>query len=205
MGSSATYLDPIIVPLIKGESVLDVGCGWGRWGNLIHTNYWEAGLKVPPIVDGLDAFEENVKRCLKLPCYRKVWHQVLPSLLSGKWDTVLASEIIEHIEQEKVEDVIQLLENAAQKRIIITTPNWSYIRDQGGSNNPFEAHLSYIPRDFFRKRGYNIIGAGFGNPCNRFVQKLLRFKSTLAFTLQSVSRIFPSFGVMIVAYKDIKN
>ena len=48
MSSSPSYLDPIILPLIIGESVLDVGCGYGRWGNLIQSNFWEAGLSSPP-------------------------------------------------------------------------------------------------------------------------------------------------------------
>jgi hypothetical protein len=41
----------------SAETVLDVACGYGRWGCLIRSNFWEAGLSRPPDVDGMDAFE----------------------------------------------------------------------------------------------------------------------------------------------------
>src|SRR5438552_1358311 len=96
MSSSASYLDPVVLPLIVGESVLDVACGYGRWCHLIQSNYWEAGLSQPPVVDGFDAFEPNVAHCRRSGCYRKLWQQTLPSALDGTWDTVLACEVIEH-------------------------------------------------------------------------------------------------------------
>jgi len=204
MSSSATYLDPVVIPLIKGETVLDVGCGWGRWGSLLSTNYWEANLKKAPIIDGIDVFSENVERCKKLFYYNNVEQKQIPCKLNQKWDTILACEIIEHIPQKKVFETIELLENSAKKRIIFSTPNWPYIRDQGGSNNPYEAHLSYIPKEEFIKRGYKILGAGFGNPDSRIVMKLLKyFGPKLKQNLQSLSRIFTSWGIAIVAYKDI--
>ena len=128
MSSSATFLDPVVVPLIIGETVLDVGCGYGRWGGLIRSNFWEAGLATPPFVDGLDAFEPNVSLCVSSGNYRRVWLQQLPGPIDGRWDTVLASEIIEHMEQRDVPAVLDTLEGAAKKRVIITTPNAEYNR-----------------------------------------------------------------------------
>ena len=72
MSSSPTFLDPVIIPLIVGETVLDVACGYGRWGNLIQSNFWEAGLNKPPEVDGFDGFLPNVEFCSNKNCYRKV-------------------------------------------------------------------------------------------------------------------------------------
>lgn len=206
MSSSPSYLDPIILPLIAGKTVLDVGCGYGRWGHLIQSNFWEAGLVSPPQIDGFDAFLANVEFCANYGCYRDVWHQTMPSPLSNAWDTVLACEIIEHIEQKYVEEVMDILEGSTKKRIIISTPNWPYYRGGGETKvgfNDFEAHLSYLSRDFFRRRGYKIVGAGFGNPKNTLVRIVKKLNVSWEIALQSVPRVLPILGETLVAYKDI--
>ena len=205
MSSSPTYLDSIVIPLIAGGTVLDVACGYGRWGNLIQSNFWEAGLSKPPIIDGFDGFLPNVELCNQHNCYRHVWHQTMPSLLSGNWDTVLVCEFIEHLEQKNVEEVMDILEASANKRIIFSTPNWLYYRGGGETItgfNDLEAHLSYISRDFFRNRGYKLIGAGFGNPTNLLVRGIKKFKFSWESSLESIPKVFPSLGESIVAYKD---
>jgi SAM-dependent methyltransferase len=205
MSSSPTYLDPIIIPLIMGKTVLDVACGYGRWCHLIQSNFWEAGLKEIPIIDGLDAFESNVEYCKQKNCYRQIWQQKLPSPISGRWDTVLACEIIEHIEQERVEEVINLLEDVATKRIIFSTPNWPAFRPGGDTiigYNDYEAHLSYVSRDFFRKKGYKVIGGGFGNPDNLLTRGVKKLFPEWSKSLDSIARILPILGNSTVAYKD---
>lgn len=205
MGSSPSYLDPIILARVVGDTVLDVGCGLGRWGSLIESNFWEAGLTKPPQVDGFDAFLPNVEFSSKKSCYRTVWHQVMPSPLKGKWDTVLACEVLEHIDQEHILEVISSLESATSKRIIFSTPNWPNYRnghDTVCGFNDREAHRSYISRDFFRRRGYQLIGANFGNPEQLFVRAANKLRLSWAF--HTLPRLFPSLGETLVAFKDIK-
>jgi SAM-dependent methyltransferase len=204
VSSSPSYLDPFVLPLIVGESVLDVACGYGRWCHLIQSNFWEAGLAAPPAIDGLDAFEPNVEYCRRAGCYRNVWTQTLPSALEGSWDTVLACEVIEHIPQEQVEEVVELLESVARRRVIFTTPNFPALRggvDTLVGHNDYDAHLSYVPRSFFKDRGYELRGAGWGNPRNALVR--VTSKLRLASSLHSVPRAFPSLGESIVAVKDV--
>jgi SAM-dependent methyltransferase len=204
MSSSASYLDPVVLPLVVGDTVLDAGCGYGRWCNLLQTNYWEAGLERPPIVDGFDAFAANIEHCRSSGNYRELWQQTLPGSLDGVWDTVLACELIEHLPQEAVEEALDQLEHAARRRIIVTTPNAPALR--GGAEtilgfNEFEAHLSYVPAETFRRRGYKLRGAGWGNPQSRVVRLGTRLR--LAATLQSVPRNFPALGETLVAVKDM--
>ena len=204
MGSSPCYLDPIVIPLIRGSTVLDAACGLGRWGNLIRTNYWEAGIDCPTI-DGFDAFEPNVRICQATQCYRKVWQHRLPNPIDGKWDTVVACEIIEHLSEQDARRAVEMLEKVAARRIIFTTPNFVYlrgVRETADGFNPDEAHLSHIPRSWFKNRGYKISGAGWGNPESSLVRLLggLRVRGVRA--LSGFPQIFPSLGYVYVAHKD---
>jgi len=38
--SSDPKLVPYILPLVEGSTVLDVGCGRGKWGYLLKVDYW---------------------------------------------------------------------------------------------------------------------------------------------------------------------
>ncbi len=206
MSSSPCYLDPIILPLIKGPTVLDVACGYGRWGQLIQTNFWEAGLSQPPVVDGIDGFEPNVSRCAALGVYRTVSFHLLPALLTGKWSTVLACEIIEHLPESMIASAIDSLEAVAEKRIIFSTPNWNYLREGGETLegfNELEAHLSYVPRSYFEKRGYTIIAAGYGNPRNFVVRILNRLRLRSGRLTRILPELHASFAAAYIAYKDI--
>jgi 2-polyprenyl-3-methyl-5-hydroxy-6-metoxy-1,4-benzoquinol methylase len=204
LSSSPCYLDPVVLPFIRGDTVLDVGCGYGRWGTLIHTNFWEAGLRAPPLVDGFDAYAPNVDLCAQHRDYRRVWQQELPSVIEGKWDTVLACEVLEHLRQEDVQEVVNLLESVARERVIFSTPNFPDFRPGAetivGFNN-FEAHRSYVPRQFFRQRGYRVVGAGFGNAPNPLVRGLTRLG--LASSLYSTTRLVPYLADAIVAVKTV--
>jgi SAM-dependent methyltransferase len=193
----------VVLALLVGETVLDAGCGVGRWGALIRSNYWEAGLAAPPAVDGFDAFEPNVELCRSGGAYRSVWQQQLPSPLEGSWDTVLACELVEHLEQDAVAEAVAVLEAAARRRVVFTTPNAPDFR--GGSDtvagfNEFEAHRAYVSRSFFRSRGYTLRGAGFGRPGGRIAPRVKRLAGSQ--TLNSLSFAVPALGESIVAYKD---
>ena len=203
MSSSWSYLDPVVLPLLVGETVLDAGCGLGRWGALIETNYWEAHLPVPPVVDGFDAFEPNVEHCRKRGAYRHLWVHRLPQPLERDWDTVLACEVLEHLPPEQVEETLDVLERAARRRVIVSTPNSQCPQD--GSDtivgfNKLDAHLSYVPRERLRRRGYALLGAGFGRYNSRLALGAERLG--VREMLVSVPRRIPTLAESVVAFKD---
>jgi 2-polyprenyl-3-methyl-5-hydroxy-6-metoxy-1,4-benzoquinol methylase len=205
LSSSPTYLDPVVIPFIRGTSVLDVGCGYGRWGTLIHTNFWEAGLREPPVVDGVDAFAANVEFCQRHGYYRHVWQKKLPAPLEGEWDTVLACEFLEHLPEQDVDDVADLLESVAREQVIFSTPNFPAFRGGGDTIvgfNEYEAHRSYVSRDFFRRRGYRLLGIGVGNPRRPLGRLVTLLKLTSS--LYSTTRLLPRFGETIVAVKNMR-
>jgi 2-polyprenyl-3-methyl-5-hydroxy-6-metoxy-1,4-benzoquinol methylase len=203
VSSSWSYLDPVVLPLLVGETVLDAGCGLGRWGALVESNYWEAGLEAAPAVDGFDAFEANVEHCRRRGTYRRVWQQTLPSPLEGTWDTVLAIELVEHVAEDHLAHVLDTLEGTARRRIVVSTPNSLLLRpgsDTPVGFNPYEAHLSYAPRKVFEQRGYRVRGAGFG----RYNSRLARTAKRLGVrsSLTSLPRRLPAIAETIVAVKD---
>ena len=210
MGSSPAFLDPVVLPLVKGDCILDVGCGWGRWGTLLKFNYFEWGLSEPPIVDGIDAYPPNVENAKTLNVYRDLFTTTVPcDLKKGIYTTVLASEILEHLAEEQVERFLESIEAAATQRVIITTPNFECIRDGSDSFlgfNEFDAHKSFITPQFLQKRGYTIVGAGFGNRrtllarCVGKILGILRIKNSPAFCFLSYS--VPALAHTTVAYKD---
>jgi SAM-dependent methyltransferase len=204
VSSSWSYLDPAVLPLLVGETVLDAGCGIGRWGALIESNYWEAKLPRPPVVDGFDAFAANVEQCRRGGSYRNVWQQSLPSPVEGTWDTVLAIELIEHVAQDAVSAVLDALEAATRMRIIVSTPNSEILRSGQETPvgfNPFEAHLSYVSRDFLRRRGYCVRGAGFGRYNSRLAITAKRLR--IRHSLSSVPWRLPRIAETIVAFRDM--
>jgi hypothetical protein len=143
-------------------------------------------------------FAPNVEFCTQHSCYREVSTCRLPAVPVGKWDTVLACEVIEHLEQSLAEETLDNLERACNRRVIISTPNWPYYRGGGDTmlgSNDLEAHLSYISREFLRARGYKLIGA--------VVRVIKKLKLPVESLLESLPRSIPSLGICLVAYKDM--
>jgi SAM-dependent methyltransferase len=204
VSSSWSYLDHAVLPLLVGASVLDVGCGMGRWGTLIETNYWEAKLPAAPVVDGLDVFAPNVEHCRRRGAYRRVWAHTLPDALEGRWDTVLAGEVLEHLPADAIEAALEVIERAARRRVILTTPNGPAFRgghDTPTGFNPFEAHISAVDAPFLRRRGYVVRGVGFGRYDSRLavMAKRYRVRTSLTFAPWRLPRIAET----LVAYKDL--
>ena len=129
MGSSPTFLDPVVIRFVQGPKILDVGCGFGRWGGLLTTNYWETcsgDLTGQVEISGFDGYSPNVDLARRSGFYDEVRHIVFPPLPipSDSFDTVLLIDVIEHLDEVRGMNLIEEAKRVAIKRIILSTPNW---------------------------------------------------------------------------------
>lgn len=98
---------------IKG-SVLELGCGVGQFANLIH----DKGVKK---YTGIDFSKEAIDRCkrLKLSGYEFYQDDVYECLKMGLFDTIVALETFEHLDDLRVINLI-----SKGKRLVVSLPTF---------------------------------------------------------------------------------
>lgn len=212
MGSSPCVLDSVVIPLVLGPKILDVGCGFGRWGALLTTNYWETHLTKPdarPSITGCDGHLPNVDLARQSGFYKEVLHITFPPLpfSSDSFDTVLLMDVVEHLDEKNGGKLIDEAKRIAARRVVLSTPNWPAFR--GGHAtisgwNDLEAHLSYWSRCSLRRLGFRLYGAGW-RPGGRYWRGLLRRAHLLSLydtavrpSIMSSSRCFPFLAENVV-------
>jgi len=212
VGGSPVCLHPVVIPLIKGPQILDVGCGFGKWGYLCMANYWETKVSTPstiPEIMGIDGFMPNVEMARRNGCYTQVSHAIIPPLpfKNRSFDTVLMIEVIEHLQGNEALKLIEEAKRITRNQVIISTPNFPSIRQAHETItgfNELEAHISYWSRDRLRELGFTLYGAGW-RPGFRYWRGILHRLGILVFydkqlrpTLSSLSLWAPYFAENIV-------
>lgn len=102
----------------KGEKILDLGCGSGVYGKFIKPmgNY----------LIGLDYDTDLCKSARETGYYDEVISGDLKNidhLLSSNIDVIFCSEVLEHLSNDNIKNVLLRMEEKCNKRIIITVPN----------------------------------------------------------------------------------
>lgn len=116
---------PIPLPNFQ---ILDVGCGFGKWGFLIRDtfevmigqNFNKKDWKIK--ITGVEPFNKcitNIQIELYHEIIQKDIFEALPKL--GKFDLIILGDIIEHFEKEKAYQLLRELFNHTEN-IIISTP-----------------------------------------------------------------------------------
>ena len=210
VGYSPLELDPVVLPLVAGRTVLDLGCGFGHWGQLLRTHYHsdEPGLRAK--VTGVDIFEPNVEFCRGGGAYEALFAvdavEYVAAQPAGSFDTVLATELIEHLTREAGERLMEEAVRVAAKVVVLSTPSWEYLRPGAATMtgyNEHESHVSAWKAADFRRRGFTVRGMGHRVrywPV-RGVNRLLNAFPTLDHVLAAVAVEHPVIAHSLVAYR----
>lgn len=210
MGYSPLELDPVVLPLVEGRTVLDLGCGFGHWGQLLRTHYHSDEPALRAAVTGVDVFEPNIAFCRAGGAYDALVAgdavDYLAAQPAGAFDTVLAAELIEHLPRERGERLLVDAARVAAKVAILSTPNWEYLRPGARTMtgyNEHEHHVSSWTAADFRRLGYRVRGVGHRArywPV-RGVNRLLDLVPTLDHVLAAVAIEHPAIAHSLVAFR----
>ena len=150
-------ITPCVSKIIGAQpkSVLDVGCGFGKWGYLCR-EYLDAfnGRFRPEDwttrIDGVEFFEPYIfehQRAL----YSDILIGDIRDLIDGldDYDLIIAGDVIEHMHKDEAEVIVEKLYNKARKLLIVNIPlgtGWDHPEQYG---NSAELHRSeWYQEDF---------------------------------------------------------
>lgn len=193
------------------KTVLDLGCEEGRLLELLSDGRnWE--------VLGVDIFKKNVMEASKKKIFKEIIKgdvvNVAKNLVRNKrkFDVVFCSQVIEHIERKRGDELLGLVDLLAKKRIVFGTPRGFMEQPEeflGG--NPHQVHKSGWTEDDFRKYGYKVYGVGFGPVWSEsglgrsYNRLILTVAYVLSFLFSPVVYYIPSIAAGLLCIKEMKN
>ncbi len=139
--------------LSAGESLLDVGCGASS-----PIRFFSKKIKYAVGVDGfLPSIEKSRANHIHHD-YKQANLMEIDTVFEPKsFDTVLASDVIEHFEKADGLKLLEKMEKIARRKVIIFTPNG--FQPQGEfDNNPYQLHRSGWTVDEMKSLGFSVYG-----------------------------------------------
>lgn len=207
----AVYLIPFAYSAIirsnlrRSKTVLDVGCGDGHFMSQINSDKKFEVL-------GVDFFDPYIEKAKKTGVYKKIIKMDIKKMQLRKqiFDSVLASQVVEHLTKKEALKIIKKMEKYTLSTIVIGTPNGRF--DWGPRDgNKLQKHLSQWTADEFRKIGYTVYGQGlklvYGQDglleTNLGKFKILRLALfLLSYFSSPFVYIFPQYATYLIAVKD---
>lgn len=193
------------------RTVLDLGCGDGTLMELLSEGEkWK--------IAGVDLFAKNVKKASQRNIFTEVFRDDIVKFVEQqrskrkKYDVVFCSQVIEHIDRKKGEELLSLIESIAGKRVVIGTPRGFMEQPHGYlGNNPHQVHKSGWSENDFRKRNYKVFGIGFypfwsEDGLIRISNNkiMLFFYCAMSFLLSPIVYFIPHMAAGILCIKNIK-
>ena len=210
MGYSPLELDPVVLPLVAGKTVLDLGCGYGHWGHLLRTHYFSDDPARAARITGVDIHEGNVAFCRSTGVYDELGCADAVEFLgrqpAAAFDTIIATELIEHLPKAAGERLLGEIIRVAARAAVLSTPNWKYLRPGAATMtgyNEHEHHVSWWTAAEFRRAGFTVRGVGHKLRLApvRGVNRLLDTFPTLDAMLAAWAIRRPIMALHLVAYR----
>lgn len=198
-GTHPFFYHPFIsyfTPIISHKTVLDLGCGRGLTGCLMHGSRDLKGTKLI----GLEINQKYINECKKHGIYDKIIKHRLPGIpLDGKSvDLIFCIEVIEHLTKEDGILLLEEIDRVSRGRVIITTPNMFFHTLEGSKE---DEHKSLWSIKDFKKRGYKVYGMGVKIPL-LWGDKYIKIKQALYYFFTPISYLFPQISGGLIAVKD---
>lgn len=156
MPSSDYRQIPIVVQTyweFHPESILDIGCGWGKYGFLAREYlrdcpWMGTGWKTVKRVDAVEVFENYITD-LQRKIYDNIYIGDITELEVGEYDLILLVDVIEHIEKTKALELVAKLKKKG--RLLIITPS-EFCVHPPRYGNKHEEHISHFTYEDFGGR-----------------------------------------------------
>lgn len=196
------YYKSLEKELTGSKTVLDVGCGSISPLSKIKKSFYSVGV---------DIYEPSLKKSQEAKIHDKYKlgnvNKINIFFKSKSFDTVLALDIVEHLNKKEGLGLLEKMEKVAKKKVIVLTPCGFTKQDPYG-NNPFQIHKSGWSVSDFEKKGYCVYGMrGF-----KFIRgeyATIKYKPWIlwgifAILSQFVVYFFPKFAYQLLAVKSLK-
>ncbi len=193
------------------KTILDLGCGDGNLMELLaNGKKWK--------VTGVDIFAKNVKTASQRNLFAEVFKADIIKFVrqqvikKKKYDVIFCSQVIEHVDRKKGEELLSLIELIVRQRIIIGTPR-EFMEQPAAylGNNAHQVHKSGWSEEDFRKKGYKVFGIGLSSLWSEEGlirvnnnKVLIAFYFVVSFLFSPVVYFIPRIAAGILCIKDIK-
>ena len=167
--------------------VLDIGCG--------HSSPIKYCENIKYSV-GVEPWKPYLKRSQEQEIHTEYQNKKIEALNfeENSFDAVVLIEVIEHMSEELVSQIIEKSKKWAKKKIIITTPN-GFVDQPEVDKNPFQKHLSGWDHKKMKDLGFKVKGlAGL-----KFLRKPKEDQDSMEGDLLVLIRYRPKFLWFVIA------